>query len=190
MSEHAVESSKPHPATSGWVLVAYASAAGSTAGIAERIARGIGRTGHAVACEPADRADLVGVEALVLGSAVHDMAWLPSASDLLRRTAVAGIPVWCFSVGAVQPRGPLTRLMARLEAQRVAAGFPPGVLVRDHQVFRGVVRLRGVPWWGRLVYRAMSGRPGDHRDWAAVDRWAARVAAELAQEGRPHQNSD
>jgi len=161
------------------VLVAYASAAGSTAGIAERIARRIESSGHAVACRPADAADLTGVDALVLGSAVHSMAWLPAASDALRQAAAAGVPVWCFSVGAVQPRGRLTRLMARQEARRVEAGFPPGAVVRDHQVFRGVVDMRGVAWWGRVFYRLVSGPPGDRRDWAAIDRWAVRVAAEL-----------
>jgi menaquinone-dependent protoporphyrinogen oxidase len=164
---------------------------GSTAGIAEQIARKIvAVTRYEVVCRPVDEVDLAGVDALVLGSAVHDMAWLPATADVLRQVAAAGVPVWCFSVGSVQPRVRLTRLTAREEARRVQEGFPPGVLVRDHQVVRGVVDMRGVPWWVRPFHRTVSGPPGDHRGWAAVDRWAARLAPEPEQVGRPRVSCD
>jgi menaquinone-dependent protoporphyrinogen oxidase len=163
------------------VLVCYATAAASTAGIAARIAEVIGATGCAVSCQPAGPdLDLSGVDALVLGSAVHDMAWLPAALEVMARIPRDGLPVWCFSVGAVEPKGPLTRLLARLEAERVQAGFPAGLTPRDHRVFRGVVVLDGVPWWGRLFYRVVSGPDGDHRNWHRVEGWAAGIAAGLA----------
>ena len=38
---------------------------------------------------------LAGFDALVLGSAVHDMAWLPSAIDMVRRAASTSDRVWC-----------------------------------------------------------------------------------------------
>jgi menaquinone-dependent protoporphyrinogen oxidase len=57
------------------VLVAYATAAGSTAGIAERIAEILRTTGCEAACRPAGPdVDPAGFDALVLGSAVHNMA--------------------------------------------------------------------------------------------------------------------
>jgi hypothetical protein len=63
------------------VLVAYSTAAGSTAGVAERIAEALRRAGCEVACRPAGPdLDPAGVDALVLGSAVHNMAWLPPPS--------------------------------------------------------------------------------------------------------------
>lgn len=162
------------------VLVCYATAAGSTAGIAARIAEVIGATGCDVSCRPAHPdLDLAGVDALVLGSAVHDMAWLPAALDVMMRIPRHSMPVWCFSVGSVEPRGPLTRLVARLEAERVQAGFPAGLTTRGHRVFRGVVVLDGVAWWGRLFYRVVSGRAGDHRNWSGVEDWAAGIAADL-----------
>ena len=72
------------------VLVAYATAAGSTAGIAERIADVLSDAGCEVRCRPAGPdVELDGVDALVLGSAVHNMAWLPSALDLLQRARAA-----------------------------------------------------------------------------------------------------
>jgi hypothetical protein len=61
-------------------LVAYSTAAGSTAGIAERIAQVL------------RDADLAGVDGLVVGSAVHDMAWLAPWVEVLRRAAASGTP--------------------------------------------------------------------------------------------------
>ena len=70
------------------MLVAYASAAGSTAGVAERIAETLRSSGRGGVLPPAapdiDPADF---DAVVVGSAVHNMAWLPPAVELLRRAA-------------------------------------------------------------------------------------------------------
>ena len=169
-------------ATHAKVLVGYATAAGSTAGIAGRIAARLTDAGHHVRCAVVGpEVDPTGYDAVVVGSAVHSMAWLPPALDLLGRAVTAGVrPVWCFSVGGVVPDGPLTRWMATMEAQRVARAFPAGFMPRDHRVFGGVVDMSGLPLWGRLFWRAVGGRPGDHRDWAAVDAWARTIAADLA----------
>jgi menaquinone-dependent protoporphyrinogen oxidase len=163
------------------VAVVYATAACSTAGIAQRIADVLQRAGCAVRCLPAGaELELRKGEALVLGSAVHDMAWLPPAVDVLRRAAASGPgDVWCFSVGAVHPRGRVTRALAAIEARRVGALFPRGLAVRDHRVFGGIVQMAGVPLWGRVFFRMVGGRPGDHRDWAAVEAWATGIAEAL-----------
>jgi len=162
------------------VLVCYATAAGSTAGIAERIADVIGAAGCEVSCRPAGPdVELSGIDAVVLGSAVPDMAWLPGALEVQSRIPQSGLPVWCFSVGSVEPTGVLTRRLARMEAEQVQTGFPAGLNVRDHRVFRGVVMRDGVPWWGRLFYRAVGGRAGDHRNWRGIEEWAGRIAAEM-----------
>jgi menaquinone-dependent protoporphyrinogen oxidase len=166
------------------VLVAYATAAGSTAGVAERIADVLRTSGCDVVCRPAaPDLDLTGFDALVLGSAVHDMAWLPSAVDVVRRAAASGRrPVWCFSVGGVNPRSRFTWYLARKEAERVERQFPAGFAAREHRVFGGVVEMRGVPLWGRLVYRLTGARAGDSRDWPTIDAWARNVAADLTTE--------
>jgi hypothetical protein len=70
------------------ILVAHASAAGSTVGIAERIADTLRRGGCEVVCRPAGAAvNPRAFDGLVLGSAVHDMAWLPPALAMLREVA-------------------------------------------------------------------------------------------------------
>jgi len=162
------------------VLVVYATAAGSTADVAERIADVLRTSGCEVVCRTAGPGlDLAGFDAVVLGSAVHDMAWLPGALDVLRRVASANCPVWCFSVGGVNPRGGFTRYVARREAERVERQFPTTMIMREHRVFGGVVEMRGVPLWGRLVYRLTGARPGDQRDWPSIETWARNIAAAL-----------
>lgn len=169
------------------VLVAYASADGSTAEIAHRIAGELRGAGHEVQCRPAgDDLDVGRVDALVLGSAVHNMAWLALAVNLLRRAAgSSGRPVWCFSVRGLNPRGWIGRRMAAGEARRIERLFPAGLAVREHRVFGGVVRPAGVPLAGRLFYRLVGSGPGDHRDWAGIDDWAAGIAAQLGDRTAP-----
>ncbi|MCZ2839149.1 flavodoxin domain-containing protein [Modestobacter sp. VKM Ac-2985] len=162
-------------------LVGYATAAGSTRGVAERIAARLRRSAVPVTCLPLGP-DVAPEDfgAWVLGSAVHGMAWLPSALDFLQRAAeVPARPCWAFSVGGMAPAGPLRRRMVAQELRRVQRGFPPHLVVRDHQLFVGVVDTSQVNAAGRACWRAVGGRPGDQRDWPAIDRWAAEVAAGL-----------
>jgi len=161
------------------VLVGYATANGSTAGVAERIAACLRGSGREVDCRPVGP-DLepAGFQAIVLGSAVHDMAWLRPAIDFLHRMPTT-TPTWFFSVGGVEPRGPVTRRLTDLEITRVEQQFPAALRGRDHRLFAGVVRMAGLALWGRIFWRLIGGRDGDHRDWAAIDRWAAGVAADI-----------
>jgi menaquinone-dependent protoporphyrinogen oxidase len=169
------------------VLVGYATAAGSTAGIAERIAGVLRDAGAIVTCravgpdlEPAD------FDAVVVGSAVHNMAWLSPALEFLRRVPAAR-PLWCFSVGGVNPQNRITRKMAGLEAGRIAEQFPAGTSPREHRIFAGIIEMRGTPLWGKAFYRLTGGRPGDHRNWPAIETWASEIASALvpATAGRP-----
>ncbi|MGY1669791.1 flavodoxin domain-containing protein [Geodermatophilus sp. SYSU D00710] len=172
--------------TSLRVLLAYATAGGSTRGVAERVAARLTEAGHTVDLRPAGPdVDPTGYDAVVVGSAVHDMAWLPDARDLLARLVAASAPppVWCFSVAGIVPRGAVTRWLARQELARIGQGLPRGLRARSHRLFAGVVYVEGVPLWGRLFYRAVGQHPGDHRDWAAIDRWAREVATELTAVG-------
>jgi menaquinone-dependent protoporphyrinogen oxidase len=163
------------------VLVGYATAAGSTRGVAERIAARLLDAGLPVTCAPlGPEVQPAAFRAWVLGSAVHAMAWLPAATEFLTRAATTPRPCWAFSVGGLPPTGRVRRWMVGQEARRVQRGFPAGLALRDHQVFAGVLSTAGVNWPGRLFWRALGGRPGDQRDWAAIDRWATAVAAQLS----------
>ena len=161
------------------VLVAYATAAGSTEGIAERIAATLRDAGGDVTCRPAGPdVDPAAFDVLVVGSAVHNMAWVQPALDFLRRIPAEGNGrTWCFSVGGIAPHGPVTRRMTSGEARKLEQGFPPGFRPREHRFFGGVVEMRGLPLWGKAFWRLMGGRPGDHRDWPAIEAWARQIAA-------------
>jgi menaquinone-dependent protoporphyrinogen oxidase len=162
------------------VLVAYATAAGSTAGVAERIADVIRRSGAEVVCRPAGPDIEPGdFDAFVVGSAVHNMAWLAPALDFVGRISDGGRPVWCFSVGGVQPKGAVTRWMTDQELQKIAQAFPASLRPRAHKLFGGIIDMKGTPLWGRLFFRFTGGRPGDHRDWPAIEAWAGEIAHDL-----------
>ena len=165
------------------VLVAYATAAGSTVGVATRIAAVLRTHGHVVATYSVDEiAEADGYDAYVVGSAVHDQAWLPSGAAFLarERQTVRGKPVWLFSVGLPDSlRGPLRR-WAGLEEPTILAHLREDVRPVEHRLFSGVVRAEMLGKIGSLVFRAVGGRFGDFRDWQEIEQWAADIADVLA----------
>jgi menaquinone-dependent protoporphyrinogen oxidase len=170
------------------VLVGYASAHGSTAGIAEAVARRLGRHELDVDVRSVAEVDAVDHDAVVLGSAVHSGAWLPPATAFVHDhvPALAQRPVWLFSVSSVgettsvfRPR--VARLMRRLRGEPKGIDrMREAVGARGHRNFAGIVQPEH---WGRagtLFLKALGGSYGDHRDWADIDDWADRIAAQLA----------
>jgi menaquinone-dependent protoporphyrinogen oxidase len=168
------------------VLIGYATAAGSTRGVAERIAARLGQRGVRGVCRAlGPDVDPAAYDAWVVGSAVHSMAWLPAATEFLTRAAALPVrPCWCFSVGGMPPSGPVRRWMVDKELRRVERGFPAGLVVRDHELFAGVVVNEGLGLAGRVFWRAIGGHAGDQRDWPAIDHWADDVADGLGALGR------
>jgi len=88
-----------------------------------------------------------GYDALVLGSAVQNMAWLPDATTFVqRRTAdLAARPVWLFSVSSVGATssffGPtVARVMRKMRNEpKNIAEFRRAIQPRDHRAFAGAV---------------------------------------------------
>jgi menaquinone-dependent protoporphyrinogen oxidase len=173
------------------VLVAYASAHGSTRSIAERIAAQLTEHGSYAVAASVDEVDNVGpYSAVLVGSAIHNQAWLPKATWFLTDHAdeLARRPVWLFSVGmpAAVAR-PLRRLALREEEvlRRDLAGV---VEMQEHRLFSGVVsREVFPPGSNQMLFRLTGCRYGDFRDWPAIDRWAASIADDL---GRRTPRSD
>ena len=84
------------------VLIAYASALGSTREMAQHMAsRMAGALGEVECRSVEDVGALSRYEAVVVGSAVHNQAWLPPALLFFKHHAreLANRPVWAFSVG-------------------------------------------------------------------------------------------
>ncbi|USX54387.1 flavodoxin domain-containing protein [Lentzea sp. HUAS12] len=164
------------------VLVGFATAAGSAGDIARRIAGVLSGYGHeVVALDVDDVRDVGRYDAFVLGSAVHDQAWLPRGSEFLsrHRRALAGRPVWLFSVGLPGAfRGPM-RKWATLEEADILAELTGDVSPQGHRLFTGVVTPQGLGRVGAWVFRLLGGRFGDFRDWGAIEAWTKQIAEDL-----------
>jgi len=173
------------------VLVTYATRHGATAGIAERIAAVLTRTGLSAEARPVeDVSDIEPYDAVVLGGAAYMAHWLKSAVTFCRRhrEQLAARPVWLFSSG---PLG--TDLVDKngnnvLETVRPEEfdEFTKLLHPRGEQVFFGAYNPDAPPigLGERLVHHlpaAWEALPaGDFRDWPAIEAWAAQIAAELA----------
>ncbi|MER7751923.1 flavodoxin domain-containing protein [Kitasatospora sp. NPDC097643] len=173
------------------LFVGCASAHGSTTGIAERIAADLRGHGYEVVVSALSHApDPSAFDAAVLGSAIHDGRWLPEAEEFVRRNAdaLAQRPVWLFSVSLVGERSSafhprMARRLRRMRARHLpeqAAPIRRAVRPLGEHDFAGAVEPGHWPVTGRLVFRLMGGRFGDHRDWAEVDDWGREIAQALA----------
>ncbi len=166
------------------VLVSYASRFGSTREVAIRIADRLRAQGHDVSVRPADEdVTVAGYDAVVLGSGVYDGSWTTDATALVRRqtTALAGKPVWLFSLGSFGDRHPVIgRLM--LKEPKEIGEFEQAIHPRDYRVFAGVIDLTHWPAWARLLFQALGGRDGDNRTWPDIDEWADQIGRTLGRE--------
>jgi menaquinone-dependent protoporphyrinogen oxidase len=177
------------------VLIAHASAHGSTRGIAERIARGLRGEGLEADCSPAGEvAGLAPYDAVVVGSAVHSMRWLPEARRFALEHAgeLRARPTWLFSVSSLGDEESMlapgaARVLRALggdtkEIRALRAAVRP----REHRNFAGAIARTDWSRAGSVFLRLMGGRYGDHRNWPAVDAWATAIAAALRATSVPH----
>src|ERR1700749_4427687 len=84
------------------VLIAYATEHGSTKEVAERMKNRLALRGIECDCLPVDQVtDLSAYSYAIIGSAVHNIKWLPAASSFIKNNAtqLKEIPVWAFSIG-------------------------------------------------------------------------------------------
>jgi menaquinone-dependent protoporphyrinogen oxidase len=170
------------------ILVAYATDAGSTRGVADRIAGRLRSRGTAAeACVVADVLEVSRYEAVVLGSAIHGGKWLPAARQFADRNAklLRERPVWLFSVSTLGDEESMfpPRVANRMRAWRSEtpelAELRRLLHPREHRNFAGEITRSQWPATGRAFFRATGGRYGDHRNWPAIDAWADLIAAQL-----------
>lgn len=171
------------------MLVLYATSHGSTRGVAERLAaRLLARGLPAEARAVTERVDVAGYAAVVVGSAVHGGKWLPEAAGFVAANAAVlrQRPVWLFSVSTLGDEESMFRpgVARRLRGARgetpEIASLRSSLAARGHRNFAGAIARTDWPATGRAFFRAMGGRYGDHRNWAAIEAWADGIVAELA----------
>ena len=169
------------------ILVAYASAAGSTGGVAETIGRTLADAGIAVDVHRVQSVmTLDGYDAVVLGSAIHGGKWLPEAVEFLQanQTRLIRVPTAFFLVGLMANKKSESdqRLVDQfLAAERalvkpVAEGrFVGAMFLKNYPGFTGL----GMRFF--IAYCGLGLRGGDFRNPAAIRAWADRVRPLLIQ---------
>jgi len=162
------------------VLVVYGSWAGSTAGIAHRVGKGLIEQGAAVTVVPAGSApDPEAYDAVVVGSAIRSGQWHPSVKDWLCKYAprLQGTPVAFFSVCLTPAVHPLKS--AEALGYAVPLTLEVGIRPVSARAFSGVYEPAKLSFSERTRARLWGAKAGDFRDLAAVDSWALGLAPKL-----------
>ena len=161
------------------ILITAASKHGSTAAIADAIARELGAAGMETDVIPPDQVrSVAGYDAVVIGSGVYIGKWLDSARKLINRqgAALAQRPVWLFSSG---PLGdpPLPAIDPDVSA------FIEATRARSHRVIPGKYDRGQLSFGERALTRHAD--EGDFRPWPEIEAWAREIATELTAEAAP-----
>lgn len=167
------------PMSNGKILVTYASASGSTVGVADAIGKKIAESGNLVDVRPVKEVkDLASYRAVVIGSAIHGGLWLPEAVKFVEdhKETLKKLPTAYF----------LVCLMA-LKNDEQSRTFV-GDYLKDQRAkvtpvsegrFAGAYLPEKYDFWTRISMKFFVAylkiKPGDFRDWEAVNTWAAQT---------------
>lgn len=165
---------------SGRILVAYATATGSTEGVAEAIGKTLANDGTQVDVRPVREVhDLTPYTAVVAGSAIHDGKWLPEAmqfvedhrAELSQKPFAAFLVCITMSMENEQYRKGVAEWMAPVRAlvKPISEGYFAGVLdFTKMPRSLNTLLMRFTVWTGTW-------KSGDHRDWLKIQQWAASL---------------
>ncbi len=168
------------------VLVAYASRAGSTKGIAEFITEKLRKNGvEAEAADVDSVNDLADYDAFVIGSALYMFHWLKQARQFVseNQSVLSTRPVWIFSSGptGTEPTDKKGRDLKEVSGPKEIEELREAVNPREHRVFFGAFypeRLKGATgWFSRFVPKEDT---GDFRNWAEIEAWTNSIAETLS----------
>ena len=167
------------------ILVAYASKAGSTVGVAEAIGKTLAESGASVDVRQVKQVtDLSPYQAVVVGSAIHGGRWLPEAMQFIQthQATLAQKPFAAFLVCMT-----LTISNGKYREHVADMLQPVRALVKpvSEGLFAGALDISKVPSFrDRLKFRLSVAfgvwSEGDHRDWNAIRAWAADLKTILA----------
>jgi menaquinone-dependent protoporphyrinogen oxidase len=163
------------------ILVAYASKAGSTGGVAEAIGKTLADNGTEIEVRlMQDVKDLAPYAAVVVGSAIRAGKLLREAVQFVQthQAVLARKPFAAFIVC-------MTLAQPSAEASQKAAAYlePMRALVKpaSEGLFAGTMDYSKLSLVDGLLFRAVGGdHPGDYRDWNAIRAWAESLKPVLA----------
>jgi len=165
------------------VLVSYATRCGSTAEVAEAIAKTLAGRGASVDLKAVkDNPGLAGYTAVVLGSAIRMGSWVGEASDFVQanQAALNSLPTAIFSVHSNNLGEDETSRAARGEYHKAVRAL---ITPAAEAFFAGKIDLAKMSFLDRLITKMMKAEEVDYRDWDKISAWAAGLpfAVEKAQ---------
>jgi menaquinone-dependent protoporphyrinogen oxidase len=167
------------------VLVAYASRAGSTKGIAEFIGDRLQKSGiQSEVNDVGAVGNISGYDAFVIGSALYMYHWLKEARKFVEkhRAALAARPVWIFSSGPTgrKPTDSKGRDLKETSGPKEIDELRKSLNPRDHRVFFGAFyadRIKGA--MGLFARATPKEDQGDFRNWDEIGAWVDTIATAL-----------
>ena len=161
------------------ILVAYASKAGSTAEVADAIAKRLASNGRAVDLRRAGKIrSLDGYGAVVVGSAIRAGSWLSEASGFVKRhqPALATRKTAYFTVCMTLCQDtPDHRAKVSAYLKPIRAILEPD----EVEFFAGRMDYGKLALVPRLIAKAVKVPDGDFRNWDAIGAWADRLSSGL-----------
>lgn len=164
------------------VLVAYATRAGSTRGVAEAVAETLRSHGVVTDVREVRTVEaLDGYDAVILGSAIRVRRWLHEAMAFLLQHSgeMAEVPVAYFTVGL---SGVHTSAIGRAEARHTCE-YPLDHFGNIQPVamgcFTGALDLSKLSPGERALVSVFGIEEGDYRDWTAIEAWALKAGEAL-----------
>jgi menaquinone-dependent protoporphyrinogen oxidase len=167
------------------ILVTYSSQTGTTAGVANEIAKTLSENGSQVDVLPMkDVIDLRGYSSVVVGSAIQAAKWLPEALQFIQthQSTLKTVPVGMFSVcmTLAMPNGEKYRQGVVDWVQPVRGMVNPVC----EGIFAGALDVSKVPSFSDRIKFRMSvalgvWKEGDHRNWNAIRTWAVQLQPAL-----------
>jgi menaquinone-dependent protoporphyrinogen oxidase len=157
------------------ILVAYATRAGSTVGIADAIAITLRKRGFIVDIKSVkEYPDVKGYQAVIIGSAIRRGSWLPEAITFLmeNKEPLRRVRVALFTVHALN-RG--NDEQSRRNREAYLEALRPWVRPIDHVFFSGKLDPERLSFIDRLMVTALKSPAGDYRDWDKVNGWAEKL---------------
>ncbi len=162
------------------VLVAYGTKHGSTAEIAEAIAKALRTAGVQVEVQRArDVRSMAPYRGVVIGSAVYAGRWRSDALALLGREELRRRDVWLFSSGPIGEDATDPEKLGRWTKPQRVEQVAAEIGAHEHVVFGGVVG-EDAGFIRKKMAHNLPAELRDMRDWNEIEGWALSIAAALS----------